>query len=106
MADEPTGSVDSKTADKILDIFRSLNKDLGITIVIVTHDRHLSSKVESVIAIRDGRTSSEFLKMKSTGRACQLKRRARVSNKGEERLSWLFLTGQAGCRFQKNIWKQ
>lgn len=65
LADEPTGSVDSRTADKILDIFRSLNKDLGITIVIVTHDRQLSRKVERVIAIRDGRTSSEFLKMKS-----------------------------------------
>lgn len=65
LADEPTGSVDSRTADKILDIFRSLNKELGITIVIVTHDRQLSRKVERVIAIRDGRTSSEFLKMKS-----------------------------------------
>ncbi|KNY25632.1 ABC transporter ATP-binding protein [Pseudobacteroides cellulosolvens] len=65
LADEPTGSVDSRTADKILDIFREINKNLGITIVIVTHDRQLSRKVERVIAIRDGRTSSEFIKMKS-----------------------------------------
>jgi len=65
LADEPTGSVDSKTADKILDIFQEINKNLGITIVIVTHDRQLARKVERVIAIRDGRTSSEFIKMKS-----------------------------------------
>ncbi len=87
LADEPTGSVDSKTADKILDIFRNLNKDLGITIVIVTHDRHLSRKVERVIAIRDGRTSSEFLKMKSYQKElASLRGELGVSNKGEEQV--------------------
>jgi len=87
LADEPTGSVDSKTADKILDIFRSLNKDLGITIVIVTHDRHLSSKVERVIAIRDGRTSSEFLKMKSyQEELASLKGELGVSYKGDDQV--------------------
>src|SRR5690606_15264777 len=42
LADEPTGSVDSKTSDMILDIFKELNRSLGITIIIVTHDRNLS----------------------------------------------------------------
>ena len=59
LADEPTGSVDRKTADYILDMFRSLNKELGITIVIVTHDKTLSKTVNRVVAIRDGKTSSE-----------------------------------------------
>ena len=62
LADEPTGAVDSKTAAAILDVFRELNKTIGITIVIVTHDRQLSRKVDRVVAIRDGRTSSEFLR--------------------------------------------
>jgi ABC-type lipoprotein export system ATPase subunit len=62
LADEPTGSVDSKTAGAILDVFRELNNTLGITVVIVTHDRQVSRKVDRVVAIRDGRTSSEFIR--------------------------------------------
>jgi len=62
LADEPTGAVDTKTADMVMDVFRDLNKSLGITIVIVTHDLKLAKKVNRVVAIRDGRTSSEFLR--------------------------------------------
>jgi len=61
LADEPTGSVDSRTSDVILDMFREVNKELGTTIVIVTHDREIAKKVERVVAIRDGKTSSEFI---------------------------------------------
>lgn len=61
LADEPTGSVDSKTTAKILDIFRELNKKLGTTIVIVTHDPGISRKVDRIVAIRDGKVSSEFI---------------------------------------------
>ena len=59
LADEPTGSVDTKTSNYIFDIFQRLNKELGITIVIVTHDVSLSKKVQRVAAIRDGKISSE-----------------------------------------------
>jgi len=62
LADEPTGSVDSQTSDMIMDILRRLNKELGVTIVIVTHDLSLAGKVDRVVAIRDGLTSSEFIK--------------------------------------------
>jgi putative ABC transport system ATP-binding protein len=62
LADEPTGSVDSETAERILDIFRALNKELGVTIVIVTHDLSLAHKVNRVVAIRDGQTSSEMIR--------------------------------------------
>ena len=68
LADEPTGSVDQKTADKILDVFRYLNRELGITIVIVTHDINLAKKVNRVVMIRDGKTSSERI-MKSEKKA-------------------------------------
>lgn len=63
LADEPTGSVDSKTSAQILDVFRDLNKTLNLTVVIVTHDRQISKKVDRVVAIRDGRTSSEFIRV-------------------------------------------
>lgn len=61
LADEPTGSVDSKTANYIYDIFRNLNRELGQTIIIVTHDVALSKKVQRVAAIRDGKISSEHI---------------------------------------------
>lgn len=61
LADEPTGSVDTKTSNYIFDIFRRLNQELGITIVIVTHDVSLSKKVQRVAAIRDGKISSELI---------------------------------------------
>jgi energy-coupling factor transporter ATP-binding protein EcfA2 len=45
----------------ILDMFRAVNKELGTTVIIVTHDREISKSVERVVAIRDGKTSSEFI---------------------------------------------
>jgi ABC-type lipoprotein export system ATPase subunit len=65
LADEPTGAVDTRTASHILDVFREINEALGVTIIIVTHDRQIASKVDRVVAIRDGRTSSEFVRKKS-----------------------------------------
>jgi ABC-type lipoprotein export system ATPase subunit len=62
LADEPTGSVDSKTADVILGVFRELNQSLQKTIVIVSHDTELTKKLDRVVAIRDGKTSSEILR--------------------------------------------
>ena len=65
LADEPTGSVDTKTSNMILDIFKALNESEGLTIVIVTHDVKLSKRIDRVVAIRDGRTSSEIVRKKS-----------------------------------------
>ena len=62
LADEPTGSVDTKTSNMILDIFKELNKDEKITIVIVTMTLSLADHIDRVVAIRDGRTSSEIRK--------------------------------------------
>ncbi len=59
LADEPTGSVDRKTADYIYDLFVRLNQEKGQTIVIVTHDTTLAKKVKRVVAIRDGKISRE-----------------------------------------------
>jgi len=65
LADEPTGSVDVKTGAYILDMFRDINRNTDLTIVIVTHDRLLSKKVNRVVAIRDGKISSERLMKQS-----------------------------------------
>ncbi|REK57235.1 MAG: ABC transporter [Thermobacillus sp.] len=62
LADEPTGALDTKTSNQVLDLFRELNRTLGLTIVIVTHDPQLARKVDRVVAIRDGKTSSEIIR--------------------------------------------
>lgn len=72
LADEPTGAVDTKTTGIILDQFRELNRTLGVTIIIVTHDIQLSKKVDRVVAIRDGRTSSEMIRKRSYAAELQL----------------------------------
>ena len=59
LADEPTGSVDAKTGAYILDVLRTINRETGLTIMIVTHDPLLAKKVNRVVAIRDGKIASE-----------------------------------------------
>ena len=59
LADEPTGAVDSKTSNMIQDLFRKLNEELGLTIIIVTHDISLANKVSRVIMVSDGKISTE-----------------------------------------------
>lgn len=59
LADEPTGEVDTITAQSIIDTLRTLSEEFGLTIVMVTHDVRASSQVDRVVTIRDGRTSSE-----------------------------------------------
>ncbi len=59
LADEPTGAVDSKTSNMIQDLFRKLNREMGITIIIVTHDMKLANKVDRVVMISDGKISTE-----------------------------------------------
>ncbi len=65
LADEPTGSVDSAMANRIFDLFRELNRSLGLTVVIVTHDLKVARKVDRVVAIRDGKISSEMIRRPS-----------------------------------------
>jgi len=62
LADEPTGAVDSKTTSELLNLFKKISVERGTTIVIVTHDRYVSSFVDRVAAMRDGRASSEFIR--------------------------------------------
>lgn len=59
LADEPTGAVDSKTSNMIQDLFRRINEELGVTIIIVTHDLSLANKVSRVVMISDGKISTE-----------------------------------------------
>jgi putative ABC transport system ATP-binding protein len=54
MADEPTGNLDTKSGDEIMDVLLELNKERGTTLIIVTHDPEVAEMTERVITIRDG----------------------------------------------------
>lgn len=62
LGDEPTGEVDSATAQTVIDSFRRLGEQMDLTIVIVTHDPRLAEQVDRVVAIRDGKISSEIVR--------------------------------------------
>lgn len=55
LADEPTGALDSKMGNEILQFFKKLNKDMGITIVMITHEFDIAKYADRLIHIRDGR---------------------------------------------------
>jgi ABC-type lipoprotein export system ATPase subunit len=61
-ADEPTGELDQATGEEVFAALRLANKQLGTTVVIVTHDAEVAGEVQRTVAIRDGRTSSEVLR--------------------------------------------
>lgn len=62
LADEPTGEVDGKTAQVIYQIFRDLQREFGLTTLIVSHDPNLAYHVDRIISIRDGKISSETVR--------------------------------------------
>jgi len=65
LADEPTGEVDTTTAATIYKAFHDLNQQFGVTTLIVSHDPGIARHVNRVVAIRDGRTSSETVRVEA-----------------------------------------
>lgn len=66
LADEPTGELDTATSEQVFGALRTVNREFGVTVVVVTHDPAVSGQVERTVAIRDGRTSSEVLRRTAT----------------------------------------
>ena len=54
LADEPTGNLDSKTSEIVLGTFQKLNKELGRTIVLITHEQDIAEHADRILFIRDG----------------------------------------------------
>ena len=59
MADEPTGALDSKSSMELMEVLRRMNKEQGVTIIMVTHDEFAASYTERIIRIKDGRIVGE-----------------------------------------------
>jgi ABC-type glutathione transport system ATPase component len=77
LADEPTGELDSSTAQDVFSALRTANSELGVTMLVVTHDPAVSSQVRRTIAIRDGKTSTETIRHAATGERGQTTLHAR-----------------------------
>jgi predicted ABC-type transport system involved in lysophospholipase L1 biosynthesis ATPase subunit len=59
LADEPTGNLDSATGKQIVDLLVTLNRSLGSTLVLVTHDPALAAHADRIVTLRDGRIVSD-----------------------------------------------
>ena len=59
LADEPTGNLDSKSGAEIIGIFKRLNREQGLTVILVTHDPGVAAQAQRIIRIRDGLVANE-----------------------------------------------
>lgn len=69
LADEPTGALDSKSARMLLESFETLNRELGATILMVTHDAFTASYCKRILFIKDGKIFNELLRGADTRKA-------------------------------------
>lgn len=84
LADEPTGAVDTRTANQIFSLFHKLNRELGITIVIVTHDMALADRVDRTVLISDGKISTEKIRRESAEEMLRKAQESGFTGDGEE----------------------
>jgi putative ABC transport system ATP-binding protein len=61
MGDEPTGNLDSRTSREVIALFRQLNEEQGITVILVTHDQNVARHARRVVVLRDGRIVCDTL---------------------------------------------
>lgn len=65
LADEPTGNLDSVSGEEIMNIFKRLNKEQGMTVVLVTHDPEVAAHAERAIHVKDGHIDLSFSSLES-----------------------------------------
>ena len=59
LADEPTGNLDSRTSVEIMEILQRLNRDVGLTIVLITHEHDIAEYATRTVSVRDGRITAD-----------------------------------------------
>ncbi|CAI8025830.1 Uncharacterized ABC transporter ATP-binding protein YvrO [Geodia barretti] len=94
LADEPTGEVDSITANQIWQLLRELNRRFNLTSIIVSHDRDIARVVDRVIGIRDGKISTETVRQAHSGMLEEQLSQEGINGESSEALPF----GRAACR--------
>lgn len=62
MADEPTGNLDSESTEAVYEIMRDINKNMGTTFIVITHDRRIAEKADRIVEIKDGRVYMDIVR--------------------------------------------
>jgi len=73
LADEPTGNLDSRTAVEVMEIFQRLNRERGITLVLVTHEPDIADYAQRVVVFKDGKIKKDYRIEKQRDAAEELK---------------------------------
>ena len=71
LADEPTGNLDSKAGQRVLEVLRRIQQERGVTLVLVTHDPTIAAAADRIVNMLDGRISDEGGKAQAGGQAVQ-----------------------------------
>ena len=95
LADEPTGELDNRTAQEILAVFKTAQQQLGVTIVVVTHDSAVADVADRTVAIRDGRHSAERIRVERAPSADGV---PDVTHH-----DYVWLTERGACKFRRTI---
>ena len=105
LADEPTGELDSTTTAMIIDYFKELNEELGITVCVATHDRRFSKMTDFTYKIQDGRLTSFQFQTEGTDKKDQRDEVVIVDSHGNLRLPANILAKYQGLSSVKIISK-
>ncbi|HEX6045009.1 MAG TPA: ABC transporter ATP-binding protein [Pyrinomonadaceae bacterium] len=84
LADEPTGNLDSRTSVEVMEIFQRLNRERGITLVLVTHEHDIAQYADRVVVFKDGKIKSDYQVQDKRDAAAELKRLPVVEDDDEE----------------------
>jgi putative ABC transport system ATP-binding protein len=84
LADEPTGALDSRTSVEVMEIFQRLNRERGITLVLVTHEPDIAAYADRIVVFKDGRIQKDYAVTASRDAAEELRNMPAVGDEVEE----------------------
>jgi putative ABC transport system ATP-binding protein len=84
LADEPTGALDSRTSVEVMEIFQRLNRERGITLVLVTHEPDIAAYADRVVVFKDGRIQKDYAVTAPRDAAEELKNLPAIDDEDEE----------------------
>ena len=84
LADEPTGALDSRTSVEVMDIFQRLNRERGITLILVTHEPDIAAYADRVVVFKDGRIQKDYRVTAPRDAAEELRNLPAVEDEAEE----------------------